>query len=570
MKVLLSVLHFGLLRNFESVVRTLAEKGHEVLLLADEDDSFGGERLAQDLASIPKVRHYRAPSYADETWFPVARKLRQGLDYLRFLDLRYAPFPKLRERAAERAPRFVTILMHLPPLRVAGVRQLLSNTLSAVERGMPRLEAMDTLLSRERPDVALFGSVTHPRAAQLDHLRSARALGIPTGVCVYSWDHLSSKTKIRVLPDRLFVWNETQRREAVELHDMPIDRVVVTGAQVYDQWFDRKPSRNRKTFLSDIGLPLDQALILYVCSAMTPDPHEVNFVRRWVEAIRGSSHPQLCEASLLIRPHPERQREWNDVNWSDLDPLVIAGANPIQPSAKSDYFDALTHSTAVVGIVTSAFLEAAVVGRPVLTITPPEFRPHQNGMRHFRYLLEVEDGLLKVAQSLDQHVKHLETIFDGDTAHVRQQQRFLRAFIRPFGLDRAATPHFVESIETLAQSNSITTPTEASAWQKGLARCLIYSASLGLLGWAMQDAREVREERERRRQINEHRRARRLKWRRHRRRKLFTRLQSAISKASSVMKRIRSKRRMYVHRSLKLVLRLQMILRRRRRDVETR
>ena len=62
MKILLSVLHFGLLRNFESVVRTLSDRGHEVLLLADEDDAFGGESLAEDLALLPGVSHGRTPA----------------------------------------------------------------------------------------------------------------------------------------------------------------------------------------------------------------------------------------------------------------------------------------------------------------------------------------------------------------------------------------------------------------------------------------------------------------------------------------------------------------------------
>ena len=81
-------------------------------------------------------------------------------------------------------------------------------------------------------------------SSQIDYLRAARALGIPTALCVWSWDHLSSKALIRECPDRVFVWNETQKREAVELHRVPAERVVVTGAQCFDHWFDRTPSRD--------------------------------------------------------------------------------------------------------------------------------------------------------------------------------------------------------------------------------------------------------------------------------------------------------------------------------------
>ncbi len=571
MKALLSVLHFGLLRNFESVVRVLAERGHEVLLLADEPDTFGGERVAADLSLIPGVRWGWAPSYTDESWFVVARKLRQGLDYIRFLDPRYAPFSKLRDRLAERAPRLVTGLMRLPGMNSTGGRHVLANVLNIIERGMPRLNAMDDLLAREQPDVALFGSVTNPRATQVDHLRSARALGIPTGVCVYSWDHLSSKALIRVTPDRVFVWNDTQRREAVELHGISADRIVITGAQVYDQWFERKPSRTREAFLTDVGLPPDRPFVLYVCSALTPDPHESKFIRRWAEAIRRCSHPSLRDASLLIRPHPERWSGWKGVDWPDLAPVLIAGENPVIPTAKSDYFDALSYSTAVIGVVTSAFLEAAIAGRPVLTVTLPEFRKHQEGMLHFRYLLDIEGGLLKVAGTLDEHVRQLEAIFNGDATHALQQERFLRAFVRPFGLDNEATPRFVDMVETLAETHPVTEPAAIQAWQQLLSRRVVRSACRGLLKFAMLNAHEVAEERARRVQLRVQRREHRDKWRLHRRRKLIRRVRTvAVSLAQSSVKFTSDRRILFMHRSRKLVVWAQAGLRRLRSGVGTR
>ncbi len=567
---MLSVLHFGLLRNFESVIRTLSERGHEVVLLADEDDAFGGQSLAKDLSLLPGVSHERTPSYSGQPWFILARKIRQGLDYLRFLDRRYAPFTKLRQRAEARAPRFVTGLMRVPMLPVLGIRQILMSVLTVIEEGMPRLEAMDKFLDLARPDVILFGSVTHPRAAQIDHLRSARAKNIPSGVCVYSWDHLSSKAKVRVVPDRLFVWNETQRNEAVSLHGIPVDRVVVTGAQVYDQWFNRSPSRSREKFLLDMRLPPDRPFVLYVCSAMTPDPNEAKFVRRWVESIRDSTHPRLQNVGVIVRPHPERRREWENVVWSDLGPLVITGSNPIEASAKADYFDALAYSEAVVGIVTSAFLEAAVVGRPVLTITPPEFQPHQAGMLHFRYLVEIEGGLLKVGSDLNEHVRHLENTFDGDVAHRAQQQRFLRAFVRPLGLEYASTPRFVEMIESMVVSGATSAPIKVAFWKRVMARSVVAVNELGLLAWAMTDAREVAEESVRAKRIDDHRRAHKLKWRRHRWRKMLVRLQGVVSRVYSIARKIDRKRKLYVHRSYKFTLRVQAGLRRFRRNVGTR
>jgi hypothetical protein len=72
--------------------------------------------------------------------------------------------------------------------------------------------------------VVLITPLINLGSSQIEYQRAARRLGIPTALCVWSWDHLSSKALIRDAPDRVFVWNDVQRREALELHGLPADR----------------------------------------------------------------------------------------------------------------------------------------------------------------------------------------------------------------------------------------------------------------------------------------------------------------------------------------------------------
>jgi len=63
------------------------------------------------------------------------------------------------------------------------------------------------------------------------------------------------------VPDRVFVWNDIQRDEAVELHGVPRERVVVQHNGVDGERFalrEREPARAR------LGLPSDRRLVLYV------------------------------------------------------------------------------------------------------------------------------------------------------------------------------------------------------------------------------------------------------------------------------------------------------------------
>ena len=108
MKVLFTALHFANYRNFESVIRSLAARGHDVHLLADEPETFGGQAFVERLAAeFPGVSYGLTPSPVDEPWFRLAQKVRFALDYVRFLEPRYADVEKLRLRNLERAPRIV-------------------------------------------------------------------------------------------------------------------------------------------------------------------------------------------------------------------------------------------------------------------------------------------------------------------------------------------------------------------------------------------------------------------------------------------------------------------------------
>lgn len=445
MRILFSVLHFGLLRNYESVVEMLGARGHEIVLTAQETDSTGGDALAAAIAErVPGVTLARTPFGSDGD-VDLRRRLRLSLDYVRFLGPGFDDAPKLRARLGPRVPP----ALHRAIARFG--RPRVWRALEKLEQRLPAPAVARAWLQAERPSLLILASTTHDRSADPDLLRAARELGIPVAVSVFSWDHLSSKALIRDTPDLTLVWNGVQRDEAVALHGLPADRVAVTGAQCYDQWLTRGPSRTREAFERHAGLPPGRPFVLYVCSALTPSPDEPAFVRAWVDAIRQSADPSVSGLAVLVRPHPERIGEWTAFAASvDEGVVVHGGGAPTSASAKADYFDALVYASATVGLVTSALLEAAIAGCPVLTITPPSFAEHQRGMRHFRYLLETGDGLPAVAATLDEHVAQLSATLASEAAWRARQQRFLDAFVHPpNGRDVPATDAFVAAVETV-------------------------------------------------------------------------------------------------------------------------
>ena len=453
MKILFLARHFSYLRLFESAIAELAERGHTIHLSADREESLGGAGLVERLAArYPGVTIGWTPARQSGAWADLGRKLRLGIDYLRFLDPRYDQTPRLRGRSEERTPKAVRLLGSLPVLRGAAGRRALAWVLRQFEQAVPRSRELEAFFREQAPDAVLITPLVDLGSPQLDHFLSARALGLRTILCVGSWDHLSSKSLLRATPDVVTVWNETQKQEAIELHQVPPDRVVVTGAQCYDQWFGRRPSRTREVFCEQIGLDGSKPFILYVCSSLFKHTaNEARFVEKWIQQIRSSADPVLREAGLLIRPHPRRLEEWAQVDLTEFKNVTLFGSHPVDPATKDDYFDSLHYASAVVGLNTSAFLEAGVAGKPVLSVLLPEIsNDNQEGTIHFHYLLSVGGGLLEIARSLEEHVSQLSATLADPGPGIERARRFTEGFIRPYGLTEAATPRFASAIEAAA------------------------------------------------------------------------------------------------------------------------
>jgi hypothetical protein len=453
MKILFCVTNFGFLRNFQSTIASLAERGHRIHLVTDRADTTGGMRMVADLtAAHPRITYEISAPLRRRLWYAFTSVVRLTLDYWRYLEPRFANAVQLRARAERQVPRLSVWLVHLPVCRSAGGRRALTKALRAVERVIPVRGEVDSLLREQSPDVLLVTPLLYFGSRQVEHIRAARRMGIPTILGVGSWDHLTTKGLIHEIPDYVAVWNELQKAEATELHGVPPERVVVTGAQAYDHWFDRRPSTSREAFCSRVGLESDRPYLLYLCSSPFITPHEVPFVRRWIAAVRGSASDSVRRVGILIRPHPQNAEQWVDVDLSAYENIAIwprAGANPIDASAKADYFDSMFHSHSVVGVNTSALIESGIVGRRVYSILADEFSATQDGTLHFQHLKNVEGGLLRLASTLDEHTAQLAETLESLVApeEDRKVRGFVQAFVRPHGLEVAATPRLVEAIE---------------------------------------------------------------------------------------------------------------------------
>jgi hypothetical protein len=469
-RILFVLLHPGYVRYFRTTISRLAERGYRVDVSwvqpeKDPGDARLAEAIGREHANVrvgPAATRPRG-----DRWRSFAALVRSLADLSRYADPRYAGAPKLRARAAAkildhvRTARIdpVTARLSLALVRYVGRRssavaaRRLASVFRLVEEAIPTSPEIDAWLATNRPAAVLASPVIDIGSPLVDHLRSAAALGIPTGVCVASWDNLTGKGLIRVQPERVFVWNDAQRREAVEMHGIPAARVVTTGAPKFDEWLERAPSTTPAAFAAKVGLP-DGPYLLYLCSSSFIAPDEVGFVREWVERLRSADDAHVRSCSVLVRPHPQNAGQWAEADFSGLGDVAIwprSGAQPDAGDARADFFDSLAHSAAAVGVNTSGLIEAAIVGKSVLTVLDDRFAGTQEGTLHFHHLRAANGGFLHEARSWEEHLAQLAEVLARPDEAREQTQRFVRLFVRPHGFDRTATDVLADGIASLAE-----------------------------------------------------------------------------------------------------------------------
>jgi FkbM family methyltransferase len=466
MKVLIVVKQKKNVDTFLDTIRALVGRGHTVRLAVQERHDTRVEQLASGLDS-PSFELVPGPSVRTDDWADTAPLLRSLGDCLHYQQpslqgatkLQARTIDKLREELRLRVDdrEAAAVLRQIPLEQIARLRAILG----LAEQHLPTDPLYDTFLAEQFPDVLLLSPVVHFGSAQADLVASAKRLGIPVGMLLFSWDNLSTKGRLHRPPDRMFVWNERQRAEAAQLHGFPQERVVVVGAPRFDAFFALRPLLDREAFLVPLGLDPAAPTLLYVCSSPFVSAGELTFVRKWLSALR-ASHGAARNANVIVRPHPDIALLGEDApveqfRWPAAKGLQGLVSRPFDDPralvlrtsdrAMQGFFECITHSAAVVGLNTSAELEAAIAGKPVYTVLAGEGDADgQASTLHFHYLLEAQGGFVRAAGRLEEHIAQLdaEVASPSDAAVI---QRFVGEFLRPHGVDRPVAPQLAEAIE---------------------------------------------------------------------------------------------------------------------------
>lgn len=248
-------------------------------------------------------------------------------------------------------------------------------------------------------------------------LRTARRRGVFAMAIDPSWDNFTNKLIPVRHVDRLIVWNEIMKTQAVELHGYRPDAIRVTGAPQFDPHFRASARATRAEFFARVGAdPLKKLIALTTTPRSLYRDHDF-VLRALAAAVNGGA---LEGAQVLVRLHPRDERAAYDgfagvpnviVEKPFRDTVTVADglAIDVMPEHQRHLGDTLCHADVVVNVASTISIEACIFDTPVVNICfDGAERPYvESATRYYRfthYVNITRRAAVRVAQSPDEMV----------------------------------------------------------------------------------------------------------------------------------------------------------------------
>lgn len=449
--VIRSAEHFS---RYASIIDSLLTRGHRVTALFDKEWSREADllKLAQFKKNEPHF-HYQWLINRADAWSGLLFVARSLLTYRRFLTVKgQSAFFKRRWKSY--LPFWLRLTVSLPLAVTVLKAEPAGKFLLSLESYIPADKKIVSQIKDYRPDVLIspVGGV-RVMSPNIEYLKAAKFLKIPTASPVISWDSLTTKSLITVLPDIFLLWNDFHKRQAIEHHRAREESIRIVGASVFDKWFENlKPSLNRKEFSSRHGLNPQAPYILYLGSARGTAEDETWLIRELRAQLDNSGDPELAQLNLAVRPHPANAKIYENFVLPKVAVIPKGGALPDTREALGLSHDTYYYARAVVGLFTSAMMEAQIMDKPVVIILSDKYEETQLKAQHFQDF--IKSNSLELANNFKDFQVKLKKILNGQDDLKAARRAFVKKYVRPRGLDQPAGELAAYEIEKLTGSKN--------------------------------------------------------------------------------------------------------------------
>lgn len=318
-------------------------------------------------------------------------------------------------------PKFV--LRRLVTLLFGGAR-CFRWLLRALDRFVPADGEVLECIAKHKPNAVLAPDII--LASDRLVLRAARAVHVKTIGMVRSWDNLTAKGVIQVMPDWLIAQTKTMEEEAVRLGDMRPERIRVCGVAQFDEYW-KSPSQTREDFFDSLKIQRGRRLIL--CAPFFGEYSQNSGIMLVQQLARAVDLGQLPnDIHLLVRYRPEDLTVDTAPDTTHFKHSHITVTKPYSVAFKTgrgkpDYeftrddvnlmVNSLRYSAVVITTISTLTVDAVALDRPVLNVRFDVDQKTPAGSRvelfsHFDHYLALEKtGGVRLAHSFDELVAQL-------------------------------------------------------------------------------------------------------------------------------------------------------------------
>jgi hypothetical protein len=427
-------------RLIRPVVTLLDSLGHDVKVGFLKSDATSERDLFEEYLARTKKEQLELPFIATSK---VATLARQLIDVSVFSDPCH-PSPDLYSRVMPGALRFAG-----PIVRRLLKSDTLLRALRSLRKKEPKNSELSLWLQSTKADAIVFCPYIFQHLGQSEFVSHAARTGTATIAQVASWDNLTTKRTFHKIPDRVLVWNEKLKREAIEIHGVPQERLRVVGAPVFDFWFETGPNKSKAQWNGKIGLPEGGSYVLYLCSSKNICKDESASIDALITAYRSLDKNTF----FVIRPHPTN----HGVCLRTKENIVIyppkGAANSSQDSLH-DFRLSVKYASAVVGVNTSAIIEAAILQKTCVLLHGEIAGDSAAQFGHVQHLMSL--GSVCLAEDFTDAAKAIRFALHKEKTACDTWFENVVKFVRPNGIDTSASQVVVDAIfEAIAEKYAV-------------------------------------------------------------------------------------------------------------------
>ena len=230
-------------------------------------------------------------------------------------------------------------------------------------------ELFDTLC----PDLVFNGSHIHGLAAELP-CRVAHRRGIPTAGFLFSWDNLTTRSRIFVPYDEILAWTEGIRGDFRKIYpEVDPARVHAVGTPQFDYHFKPEFELSRETLCREIGIDPARPYVLYTTAMADHFPAEHHHVERVAEILAGldlPERPQLVVRTYAKGTSPEMKALARRGLPETVFPEVRWNERWLTPEFEdlAIYSSLLRHTAVGINAASTVSLELMLFDKPIINL----------------------------------------------------------------------------------------------------------------------------------------------------------------------------------------------------------